>query len=272
MKQRIVRGWKMSIKHFYIVILLFLYQLLCGFFLYRFVDSIVVPLLKRYPDTLQSQSTVHLFITEAQFQLMKTDILHPYLWTLGILFGIRMLMTPLINAGLFYSLRNATDEGGTRFFEGIRRAWKPVTLLYWITLLLIAAPGWWLLPRGFHILTQYGLSGLLSTNMLLWAGGWLIWIIVVHLLFLGMQFGAVAGVSLMSSLSQTLSRLAPLAAITVTMWAIGILIGLTVSTVSYIWAGLLALVLHQGYHLIRTLVKVWTTASQYETWQAGSDS
>ncbi len=83
MKQHLLQGWKLSTRHFSIVILLFLYQLLWGFFLYRCVNSIVMPLLKRYPDTMPSDSAVKLFLMEAQFRLVKTDLIEPYLWMLG---------------------------------------------------------------------------------------------------------------------------------------------------------------------------------------------
>lgn len=124
MKQHLLQGWKLSTRHFSIVILLFLYQLLWGFFLYRCVNSIVMPLLKRYPDTMPSDSAVKLFLMEAQFRLVKTDLIEPYLWMLGALFLSRMLMTPFIHAGLLYSIHHTRDERGTHFLRGIRQAWK----------------------------------------------------------------------------------------------------------------------------------------------------
>lgn len=38
-------------EQFYILILLFIYRLLWGYFLYRFVRSALIPVLLRYPDT-----------------------------------------------------------------------------------------------------------------------------------------------------------------------------------------------------------------------------
>jgi hypothetical protein len=38
--------------------------------------------------------------------------------------------------------------------------------------------------------------------------------------------------------------------------------------VSLIWAGVLAVVIHQVYPFVRTIVKVWTVASQYNVWQS----
>lgn len=269
MKSHMKQGWRLALKHFYIVILLFIYQLLWGFFLYRFIDSVVTPLLKRFPsDGALNESAVRLFFSEAQFQLMKTDLIQPYLWIIGGLFACRMLLTPLFNAGLFYSLHRSDDAGGTKFIEGIRRAWKPVMLLYWLESLFALAPAWWLLPRGLDSLLESGTIGELLQTTLPGAIGWIFWIALLHLVFLAMQFGAASGKGPFHSLWSAVRHLAPFAGLSLLMWAIGAGIALFVTGLSLVWAGLIALIAHQGYHLIRTLMKVWTIASQYDCLQS----
>ncbi|MBW7459046.1 hypothetical protein K0U00_33850, partial [Paenibacillus sepulcri] len=56
--------------------------------------------------------------------------------------------------------------------------------------------------------------------------------------------------------------------ISLLMWAIGMALSLTMASASMLWAGLIALILHQSYHLVRTVMKVWTVASQYEVWHS----
>lgn len=260
------QGWQLAAKHIYIVILLFIYQLLWGFFLFRFVQSIVTPLLKRFPDTMQSDQAIYWFVMEAQFQITKTGLLQPYLLTLAALLAIRMIITPLINAGLIYSLHKSSDTGDTYFFEGIRTAWKPVALLYAIKSLLILLPLAWYLPHSMQELLM-----LLSTPDWLgahapYALGWLLWSAFIHLLFLAMQFGIVSGQGSWASLTRALHSFLPLAALTLAMWGLALLIGAAVTSASLIWAGLAAIIAHQGYHLIRVFLKVWTMATQYRMW------
>jgi hypothetical protein len=259
------KGWKTAISHFYLVIVLFLYQLIWGFFLYRFVENIVVPLLQRYPDTIPSEAAKQLFLLEAQFRLLKTDLIQPYLWTLGGLFAARMLISPLINAGLFYSLYYATDEGGTKFFEGIRKVWKPVALAYWLETACLFAPSLLFLPLS----SQSVFTLLNGGDWIAWlpfAAGWLVWGIAVHLLFLGLQFGIATGQGVWPSLRGSVRRLLPLTALSLLMWGIGCGIGLASASISLIWAGLFALLLHQAFYLARTFIKVWTIAAQYAVW------
>jgi hypothetical protein len=267
MKIHVKQGWQLAVKHFYLVILLFLYQLLWGFFLYRFIDSVVSPLLRRYPSSYPSDTAAQLFLTEAQFQLFKTDLITPYVWTLGGLMVIRMLLTPLFNAGLFYSLNQTRLDGGTRFLEGIRKNWKPVVLLYWVESVLSLAPAWWLLPRGLDALLESGSIPELLGAVLPGAGLWLLWGTVLHLLFLAMQFGATSGEGVFRSLWKALRNFISFAAISLIMWGIGAAAGLVVTSLSMLWAGLFALILHQGYYLLKTLVKVWTIAAQYDCLQ-----
>lgn len=268
LNNHVKQGWRLTMKHFYIVIFLFLYELLWGFFLYRIIEGIIVPLLKRYPDSNPADNAVQLFLAEAQFQLMKTDLIQPYIWLFASILAARMLLTPLLNAGLLYSLHHTKDDGGTRFLQGIRIAWKPFALLYCIKTILALAPGVWLLPRAFDLLLAgSGLSGL-AQQMGPLVCGWVVLALLLHLLFLAMQFGIVSGNGALRSMWSGLRHLVPLAGISLLMWGIGIVISLSIASASMLWAGLLALILHQSYQLIRTILKVWTVASQYDVWQS----
>ncbi|MFC0334115.1 hypothetical protein ACFOLF_16990 [Paenibacillus sepulcri] len=268
MNHHVKQGWHLTMKHFYIIIMLFLYELLWGFFLYRSVEGIMVPLLKRYPDSAPSDGAVALFLTEAQFQLLKTDLIRPYIWLFASLLLGRMLLTPFLNAGLFHSLHHAQDENGTRFIKGIRTAWKPIALLYGIETALTLAPGVWLLPKALDALLSSGSLADIANKIGPWAGGWLVWAALLHLLFLAMQFGVVSGNGALRSFWGGVRHLIPLAGISLLMWAIGMALSLTMASASMLWAGLIALILHQSYHLVRTVMKVWTVASQYEVWHS----
>jgi hypothetical protein len=268
MKTYVINGWNRTVRHAGVIVLLFVYQFLWGFFLYRAIDGVLVPLLKRYPDPLAAKGAVELFLVEAQFRIMKTDLLVPYGLALAGLLAVRMLLTPVINAGLFHSLQHATKERGTAFFAGIRAAWKRVALIYAAELVLTLAPLIWLLPlarRAFF--ESAGWSELLWT-MLPAAGAWLVWCLLIRLISLGMQFGAAAGNGMLPSLSVTFRSLPAAAAAALTVWAIGAATGLISTAASMVWAGLFALILHQAQQFFRTWFKVWTYAAQYEAWQA----
>lgn len=269
MKIYMKQGWRLAVKHFYLVLLLFLYQLVWGFFLYRYIDSVVSPLLRRFPSAAAYEHATQAFLTEAQFQLFKTDLVSPYLWLLGSLFIARMLMSPLFNAGLLYSISYQMREGGaTRFLEGIRKAWKPVMLLYWLESVLIIAPAWWMIPRAMNALLQSDSLPDLLLALLPNAALWMLWGTVLHLLFLAMQFGAVSTMGILPALWHSIKHFISYAAISLVMWAAGAALGLVVTSLSLLWAGLLALIIHQGYHLMRTLIKVWTIAAQFNCLQS----
>lgn len=52
------------------------------------------------------------------------------------------------------------------------------------------------------------------------------------------------------------------------MWGISVLAGLLVTSASLLWAGFFAVLLHQAYHFARTMLKVWTIATQFDCWHA----
>jgi len=266
MRQLIKKGWDMTVRHKYVLVLLFLYRLLWGFFLYRFVDSVVTPILARYPNEHPSSDAAHLFLIEAQFRLLKTDMINEFLWILGGMLLMRMVLTPLLNAGVFYSFHHAVTGDGTQVLSGMRRAWKPVTLLYWLENGLILFPAIWLVPLGKErFFSEPSLTNWLS-GLLPYALAWLAWGFVLHLLFQFMQFGAVSREGIFKGLSLALRQLFPLIGITFIMLGIGAAVSAAAWAVSLLWSGFLAVALHQAFHFVRSLLTMWTSASQYHVW------
>jgi len=261
------KGWDMTRRHKYVLVVLFLYRLLWGFFLYRFIDSIVSPVLSRYPDNHPNSDAVQLFLIEAQFRLLKTDISDEVLWTLAGMFLIRMLLTPLLNAGLFYSFRHSDESQGTRVLAGIRRAWKPVTALYWLENAAALLPAAWLVPLAR---TRFAAEPSLpdwALGLLPYALGWIAWSFAVHLLFQFMQFSAASGHSIPGGLLRACRQALPLLAVTLTIIGAGFAASLVVTTASLLSTGFAAVVLHQAFQLVRSLVTLWTAASQFELWK-----
>ncbi|MNE87360.1 hypothetical protein D3C80_1845550 [compost metagenome] len=79
-----------------------------------------------------------------------------------------------------------------------------------------------------------------------------------------MQFGAVSSTGILPSLWKALKSFFAYAAFSLLIWAAAAALGMMVSSLSLLWAGLLALIVHQGYHLVRTFIKVWIIAAQYD--------
>lgn len=271
MKMWISRGWDMTLRHKYVGVLIFIYRLTWGFLLFRFVDSVVTPVLARYPDMGPGKDAAALFLIEAEFRLLRTDLADPLLWMLGGMLAIRMIITPLINAGLYYSFHHAhmtrEDGSGTRMLTGMRKRWKPIVLLYGIENVLILLPIVWLLPVAkSHFFTAASASGWLQ-ELLPYAASWLVWGFAVHLLFRCMQFAAASRESIAKGAAQALARAWPLLAVSLMLAGIGLAASAMLSVVTVVWSGLLAVVLHQSFHLIRSLLAVWTAASQYAAWR-----
>jgi hypothetical protein len=267
MRERLKMGWDMTVRHKYVLVLLFLYRLLWGFFLYRFVDSVITPVLARYPDEHPNSDAAHLFLIEAQFRLLKTDLVDDVLWLLGGLLLLRMVLTPLIHAGLFYSFRHSAEEEGTRVLSGVRRAWRPVTLLYWMENALILLPAAWLLPLAKdRFFSEPSLTNWLL-GLLPYAASWLLYGFAVHLVCQFMQFGAAAREGIVRSLGLAFRRAFPLLGITLVMLGIGLAVSAAAWAISLLWSGFLAVTLHQAFHFVRSLLKLWTSASQFHVWR-----
>lgn len=266
MKSYLKAGWQSTKEQSFIIAVLFFYELLWGVLLYKFVQSILTPLLHRFPGNTLSENSVHLFLAESQFQLLKTDISHSYLWILLAFCLARMLMSPLINAGLYYSIHVQGPQGAA-FIEGVREKFKAFLVLYWVRIGITLAPLYWIVP---WLVDTYRAESVYSSVLRAIgpvAGGYLLFGGLVHLSFMYLQWSRITGHTLLQALIFLVRRLFVVAGITFMIWMTALLLAALTLSLSILSAGIIALVLHQLYQLLKIMVRVWEIAAQYHLWQ-----
>jgi hypothetical protein len=253
------------------VCLLFVYNLLWGVLVYAMVRSIVVPLLHRYPSPELSRDAVQLFWLEGQFQIMKTDLVYPYLWWGLALLLVRLLLTPLLSAGVYYSLEHMELNAGYRFMLGIRKLGLSFILLYAVQIMMAIAPIYILVPK---LLAAYGTSHSLMAiawQMAPWVGGYLAYLFLLQTLFMYMQFGLASGKSLVWSLGLLIRNLLPALLLAILILAFTLAITALFMASALMWAGFIALVGIQAYRLVQVFGKMWMITSQHALWNSNNE-
>ncbi|MBE1443558.1 hypothetical protein [Paenibacillus sp. OAS669] len=267
----IKKGLGLAWNQPFTVCTLFIYNLLWGLGLFEWIHSIVFPLLRRYPGKEQAREAVQLFWIEGQFQLTKTDLVQPYLlWGLGLLLA-RMLLTPVLNAGVYYSLKHTELNAGYRFVQGIRELTLPFFGYYLAQMALQLGPLYWLIPKAAQLYSKQATLYAAAQELLPWLGAYLAYMFILQTLFMYLQFGKVCGKSSLFSVSLLLRNVLPALLIAVTVTLIGLLITAAVVTSTMIWAGFLALLGFQAYRFIHMFCKMWEITAQYALWSAKSE-
>ncbi|WP_438444870.1 hypothetical protein [Gorillibacterium sp. sgz5001074] len=266
----IKEGFRASVRQPFPVLVLFLYRFVWGVTLYKLSQSVILPLLHRYPDADGFTAQTRLFLAEGQFVLFKTDVSHSYLWLLAGLLGLRMVLTPLLNAGLFYSLAHTQYNAGYRFVRGVAELSRPYLLLYAIQMLLTLVPLWWVLPELKSALLSSGTYQELARSALPYTSLMLGYGFLLHLLFLHIQFGRVHAEPLSRSVTTALRSLPLVLGIGGLLVLLGTLASLAMLGGSIVWAGFWALAVYQAYRLLQTLFSVWGIAAQHRLFTAKS--
>ncbi|WP_150275765.1 hypothetical protein [Paenibacillus tepidiphilus] len=271
MKIAITCGWRSVKEQFYILILLFIYRLFWGYFLYRFVRSAVVPVLLRYPDADAGGSMLGrlLYYIEGQHALSADPDVRRWLLLLLILSLLRLLVSPFIRAGLLHELhQERKGERGLFFFPGMKRYGLPVFVFSLAEWLLAALPLYWLLPGMYSRL----LSGILDTRLLLnlvpYLLAWLLYLYAIRLILLYLQFSYTGGTGLFTALPALLRVLPKAVAVSFVLGTGSFLMLLFSAICGLFFPGLPALVLRQLSPLPTTLFKMWGIASQYHLWRS----
>ncbi|WP_435923308.1 hypothetical protein [Paenibacillus sp. DYY-L-2] len=263
-------GWGLVRSQFPSIIILFLYQLLWGLFLYRLIHSAVIAVLSRYPDPPPTEMSRLLYLIEGQFELSHNPAVHRYAWLLLGMVVLRLLLTPLLEAGILYGFTPPDARGtGLTLFRGMKEFWKPVSLFFLLELALLALPAVWIVPELVALLPRLIPSGdrlapmlTLMGYVLAWAAyGW-----IVRQVLLFAKFGYLFKTGIWASLILCMRHLLPGIAIAFILGASGAILFLLFGTVSWIWTGLIALLLQQSYPFIRSLLQVWNLSSQYQLW------
>jgi hypothetical protein len=272
-KISITRGWHSMKEQFYILILLFIYRLFWGYFMYKFIKSAVVPVLLRYPDADAGGSSIGrlLYYIEGQAALHTDPDVRQWLWLLLALTVLRLLLSPFIRAGLLHELhQERAGERGLFFFPGMKRYGLPVLLFSLVEWALALLPLYWLLPKMYHLL----LNGILDYPLLLtlvpYVLGWLVYLFLIRKLLLYMQFGYTAGTGMFTSLLICLKVLLHSIGISVIIGAGSLLTLILCSAAALFCPGLPALLLRQAAPLPSTLFRMWGIAAQYHLWSSKS--
>ncbi|MEK8130790.1 hypothetical protein WMW72_23055 [Paenibacillus filicis] len=265
MWNRIKSGWSLACGQPFAVFVLFAYHLIWGVMLYKLVQSVLVPLLHRYPSEL-SREAVQLFWIEGQFRLMKTDVLDPLLWWALALLLLRLLLHPLLNAGVYYSLHHTGMNAGYRFVEGIRKLSLPFLGYYILQLALMAAPLSWLAPYLWEHVSKQASYPELGKALLPALAVYVLYVFLIQLFFMHLQIGRTDERSLLSTVLFVLRHLPAIVAAAVIVAALTAAVTAAVMTASFIWAGFLALAGIQAYRLAQMFFKLWSIGTQYALW------
>ncbi|MNC19360.1 hypothetical protein D3C75_672900 [compost metagenome] len=258
-------------EQFYILILLFIYRLLWGYFLYRFIRSAIIPVLLRYPDIHAGGSGIGrlLYYIEGQFALNGDPGVQRWLWLLLALSALRLLLSPFIRAGLLHELhQERKGERGLFFFPGMKLFGLPVLVFSLSEWLLSALPLYWLLPKMYTLL----LSGIFDYKLLLrlvpYLLAWLLYLYCIRIVLLYMQFGYTAGTGMFSAVLACLKVLLPSTGASLLLGAGGLVTLLLCFTTALLCPGLSALLFRQFSPLPSTLFKMWGIAAQYHLWSS----
>ncbi|MEK4115481.1 hypothetical protein NST44_04645 [Paenibacillus sp. FSL W8-0919] len=269
MKSYAGQGWISVKDQLYVSILLFLYRLLWGYCLYRLVKSAVVPLLMRYPDPAPNELSRLLFFYEGEMSLSLSNTVHTYGWILAALLLVRMVLTPLIRAGIFYNLhQEARGERGLFFFIGMRKHWKSVTVFYLIELVLTVAPGYWIIPKALPALLGSIQEPSQLLRVLPYVAAWFLYTYVIRLVLLYMQFGHTGELGMIASVTALIRKLGTAVLLSITVGGAAFVILLLFSSASLFWAGLIGLIIQQASYFLNGLFQIWGISSQYHLWRA----
>ncbi|MEI7026429.1 hypothetical protein [Paenibacillus sp. y28] len=266
MLRYVTEGWRVAWRQPFLLLVLFIYHWLWGFSLLQMAKSVILPLLHRYPGSDLPRQSSDLFWAEGQFALLKTDIAHPYLWLLLGILVLRMILTPLLEAGTFYSLHHSDLNAGYRFVQGARQLGKAYYGYYALQTMLALLPLIWIVPSVQEALHTGSIYRWEWTTPLPWVIGYWAYGYAVRTLFQAMRLNRLTGGGIPGMLQTLLKSCHVLVLSSLIVLTAYLLLFITLTGASLMWAGMTAFVLAQLLHLVHAFGFLWESSSQYRVW------
>ncbi|NBI31057.1 hypothetical protein [Chengkuizengella marina] len=262
----IKQGWKTTNQNMVYILLFSMYQLVCGIFLYRWIEVGIVSISQRFPDS-NLMDARQLFIIEGQFLITDGDFMLKYLSPLLIFIGIRWIVSPLMNAGLFYAIHHKDSHSSKPLFlQGVLKLGSSFFIISCIHLLLSSFPLFWIFSFLKNTLESY------TTPMsLLWNAApilitYIVYTWIIHILFMYIQWGKTTNNNITSPIVFMLKNIVITMGLSlIIMIIIGVVTALFFST-SMMWVGFLAIIVNQIQYFIRVYLKIWEISTQYHFW------
>lgn len=270
MLNRLKAGWRTAQRHPWIISMLFAYQLAWGFLIYQVVQHTVLPLLYRFPSEY-SETAVQVFLAEAQFLLMKTDVSVIPLTLIAGIALTRMMLTPLINAGIYYSIHRDEIKQIRPFITGVKSFGLPFAIIYICQLTLAILPLLWFIPYTFERVMSTVQYETLLISILPYFGIYLLYLYGIQLSFMYIQFGTISRVSLIRTQWTFWRNVRAIVLLGCMMLCITAALAVLNLTLTFAWVSFISVLLHQLYYLSKAFVSIWGISAQHQLWKESLD-
>lgn len=267
-------GWHFARKQPGWLWLLGLYLLLWGGIGYRWIQSFFAGFLSRYPGAELGDLPGQVFWAEIQFRIMKANALEPWLWLIGGILLLRMICHPLLYAGVMHTLMEHAAGIPTSqrtlfrsLREGIRKLGAIFSLYYFLQLLAVTLPLFWLVPRILSTLqTTLAAAPVLEQHVVELAAyvlyTWIVRAVILYVMIKKTQS--------LSSDSKGLRlkgifHLFKVVSLSVLFVVAVTLLSLGFGAYALVWPGLAAIGLHLLFGFLRAGMLLWELSACYKS-------
>jgi hypothetical protein len=181
--------------------------------------------------------------------------------------GLRMLLTPFLNAGLYSALQHAYAGRAPAFWQGVRTVGGSFLLLAAAQWVLLAVPLFWVISQLAEIAASRPSDGLLPAA-LPYLASYLVYCGAVRLAVICAQIGRACGGGAVMAVRTFLRHLFKACGLCLLLYALFVPLFAFNAAFSLLWPGLAALIVHQAYHLVRTWCKIWEIGTYFHFWHA----
>jgi hypothetical protein len=124
-------------------------------------------------------------------------------------------------------------------------------------------PLYWILPYTETMWLPL-LSGSVDTRLLIVLAAYYVYIAVIKLAFMYIQFGIVTQSGMLPSLRLLVRRFLSIAVLSISIILFYFIIAAVGMTISFVYAGIIAVILHQLYHLVKAMFRLWEIGAQHQ--------
>ncbi len=262
------KGWPVTYEQRFILCLLFIYHIGWNVMVYALVNRSISLFMYRFPSADQSDTAVQLFLADLILQLSQPAFLSQHAIYFLLLIGIRVLLAPVLHAGIYNSIASSKAQPGYRFASGVRRFSCSFAKIQLIALLVMLCPIFVIIPLVTEHIPRINIDDFPFLKLFLWVSGLLLYTCMVKISVMYIQFARVSETTVRQGLCLSLRMARSIGSIAITLFIIKfICVGIYFS-IAYLNTGLFAHVIYLICLCVHIYFSVWTIASHYQLWIA----
>jgi hypothetical protein len=262
----ILQGWRSLGNHLFLIVLLSIYNLSFNVWLYKRLQDLLLPYILRYPTMELPAKALHLYLMELQLELWQWLGQSIEFRFIFILLLLRIVLSPIWQAGMYYSIVHADLPSGYRFVTGVKSYSFKFICVHLVQWILFIVPLIGLILGWIKPFIHFNIHAILSIDVAIYWVIFMLYIGAVKTCFMYIQFALITSSCIRHTAWKCICKCTPIAVLVFIFLCLRFGFVEAQSFVTNTFPGWIAMTVFMTSSCVYAMLKIWSVATHHLYW------